>query len=1135
MILRALASFKLLSPVYLICAMLCGLGFGTRAIGQTVAPAFQPADFNVKTTVSIVNPSQPQTRTNTVNGPAVDTMTDRSAGESQVAVSSGNSASITSSEAHASNPGSTLATGPQSITNLQNTYVVVPRASFTGTQAHITIKYWLTGKVAAACGSPCSQAVSNMSAEIHPIRFSNADGSTLSFYHTEWQDTRTYLRGGSTDVDLEGTLDGVSPLNIPVYLQINTSATAVAQTTTNPATATSADAKAKLGICVSSTDPVDIYWANGQRPTGCKQSGQPSPPPDQGAGAVCDTTPAPNGQPAICGFADTHTHQFANLGFGGLLLWGEPFDPAGIQVALPWCDYADLDAVNPFGLPVPRVPVPTANGLAALTPVHGPGGLEDFIGMSLSEGVGHPVGGAPDFDGWPSWYAVTHQQMYVDWVHRALQGGLKLMVMHAVSNEVFCDVSNQRAGFGCNDMDAVDKQIAGAKALEQYVDSQNGGPGKGWYRIVYTPQQARDAINNGQLAVVLGIEVDSLFNCKAHGTCTDQNLRDGLAKYYAMGARHIFPIHVFNNGFGGAALYNAAFNTGNRIVNGDWFSAWDCSSEGYAFQLNHSTVLGNLLQAAAQGALPPTYSGSGQCNSIGLTDLGQSLIRKMMSRKIIIDTDHMSRLASDATLQIALQQNYPVIGGHSGFVDTSIGSKKAEGQKAIDQLQAIHQLGGMVSPILDQGTTDEIATFRGDVPHDCGKSLKSWAQAYLYAASRMGGAGVGIGSDFNGFAGEPAPRFGKDACNGDVKAPQTGGVGYPFSVIGGTGQTLDRSVIGNRTFDYNFDGMAHIGMYPDFIADLRSIGLSDNDLKPLFRSAEQYIEMWEKASASNSYPPTVNITASSPANSSGWNNSDVALILSAAENPDGWEIASLAYGATGAQPTPATTQTQPPATTSAAAQLAVSAEGTTTVQFTASDVAGNTSSPAGLTVKIDKTAPQISYAIKPGFSPVVTLSAQDALSGVKAISYSLDGNAFQPYSGPIAASSGTTVYAAADDNAGNHATLSIKVPATNLTGAVQITTSGLLYSRTTSTFNGTITIKNTGAVQIPAPMEAVISGLPTGVTLVNASGYYNSAPYITVLSTGGLAPGQSITVPIRFSGPSTAHITFAATAYSGSF
>ena len=58
---------------------------------------------------------------------------------------------------------------------------------------------------------------------------------------------------------------------------------------------------------------------------------------------------------------------------------------------------------------------------------------------------------------------------------------------------------------------------------------------------------------------------------------------------------------------------------------------------------------------------------------------------------------------------------------------------------------------------------------------------------------------------------------------------------------------LTRSTAGERRdFDINIDGMAHYGMLPDLLQDLGNIGLSVDDLAPLFRSAYDYVQMWEK-------------------------------------------------------------------------------------------------------------------------------------------------------------------------------------------------------------------------------------------------------------------------------------------------
>jgi hypothetical protein len=61
----------------------------------------------------------------------------------------------------------------------------------------------------------------------------------------------------------------------------------------------------------------------------------------------------------------------------------------------------------------------------------------------------------------------------------------------------------------------------------------------------------------------------------------------------------------------------------------------------------------------------------------------------------------------------------------------------------------------------------------------------------------------------------------------------------------GDNRPLVRSTAGaHRDFDINLDGMAHYGMLPDFLQDLRNNGLTVEDLAPLFRSAHDYVQMW---------------------------------------------------------------------------------------------------------------------------------------------------------------------------------------------------------------------------------------------------------------------------------------------------
>jgi hypothetical protein len=104
----------------------------------------------------------------------------------------------------------------------------------------------------------------------------------------------------------------------------------------------------------------------------------------------------------------------------------------------------------------------------------------------------------------------------------------------------------------------------------------------------------------------------------------------------------------------------------------------------------------------------------------------------------------------------------------------------------------------------------------------------------------------------------------------------------------------------------------------------------------------------------------------------------------------------------------------------------------------------------------------------------------------------------------------------------------------NVSGELNVTSSGLVYSHLTRTFSGTVTVLNTSGQSIAGPIEIVLTNLTAGVTLVNGTGTFVGNPYITVLASGSLAAGQSANVAIRFSDPSNASIHFTPVVYSGS-
>ena len=560
----------------------------------------------------------------------------------------------------------------------------------------------------------------------------------------------------------------------------------------------------------------------------------------------------------VRGIADLHTHQFSNLGFGGVVFWGAPYDPGGINKALAWCDYT-YDFVTEWSsseLIGPSVP-------SLGYEIHGPKALQDLthpLSHAFPEGK-HDVDGTGAFAGWPSHSTTTHQQMYYKWLERAFLGGVRLITNHMVSNEALCGAGKRRSNFTCNDMDAVDKQIQATKDLERAIDCMDDGivNGTGWYRIAYSPAQARQIIRSGKLAVVLGIEVDSLFNCKPGVDCTRAYLRERLQAYYNQGIRHVFPIHQFDNAFGGAALFRDELNAGNIAVTGSHFTVRDCKAEGYTYNINESFL--DYVQWLVKDKPMPDQTAydaaAADCNVTGLTAIGKVLIEEMMDLEFIIDIDHMSKLMVDEVMTMAKTtttarpNKYPLVSSHSGFMSKQ--AEKSEFSLTDAQLTALKDLGGMVT---------------ATIPH--GGCATSFKDGYLFAVDKMKKdtadkfPGVAFSTDVNGFAGNLAP------CS-----PATT-LQYPFNGI--MGGTFNQQVTGSKTFNFNTDGGAHYGLMADFFADLKRQGMTDAELDPLLNSAETYIRLWEKVNDSDlTPPPTIVAVVNGTEGSNGWFVSDVTV------------------------------------------------------------------------------------------------------------------------------------------------------------------------------------------------------------------------------------------------------------------
>lgn len=64
----------------------------------------------------------------------------------------------------------------------------------------------------------------------------------------------------------------------------------------------------------------------------------------------------------------------------------------------------------------------------------------------------------------------------------------------------------------------------------------------------------------------------------------------------------------------------------------------------------------------------------------------------------------------------------------------------------------------------------------------------------------------------------------------------------------GTNKPLTRSMAGpHRDFDFNLDGLAHYGMLPDMLQDLKNVGFPPAQMISLFSSAERYLQVWQRS------------------------------------------------------------------------------------------------------------------------------------------------------------------------------------------------------------------------------------------------------------------------------------------------
>jgi hypothetical protein len=509
----------------------------------------------------------------------------------------------------------------------------------------------------------------------------------------------------------------------------------------------------------------------------------------------------------VRGYVDGHTHHMAFEFLGGDAHCGKPWDRFGAPYALVDCEDHTYT-----------------------------GGYGAVLETALSGRPGHDPVGWPTFVDWPAPDSLTHEGTYYRWMERAWRGGERLFVNLLVENNQLCQLYPIKHN-SCDDMDSIRLQAADAYAFQDYVDAQFGGPGKGFYRIVKSPFEARKVINAGKMAVVLGIETSVPFGCTFKNVpvvgdvpaCDEASISTQLDEVHDLGVRQMELVNKFDNALSGitgdSGETGVLVNGANFLETGTFWDMQHCEpADGESADKTQyaapdisagqqDALFGAVAMLSGVLSLPatPLYPTPQHCNSRGLSTLGEYTINELAKRKMVFDPDHMSVKARNQALdQIEEMGYHGLISSHSW--------------STLDAYPRVYRAGGTITAYAGNST--------GFV--DKWRSHQGWADPRYYW-------GFGFGADINGLGAQGGAR------GADVPNPVT----YPFRGLGGV--EIEQQTAGERTWDINSDGVAQYGLYPDWIQDVSLVaeaserGDGRKILDDMARGAEAYLQMWERA------------------------------------------------------------------------------------------------------------------------------------------------------------------------------------------------------------------------------------------------------------------------------------------------
>ncbi|MBB3059892.1 membrane dipeptidase [Microbulbifer rhizosphaerae] len=570
----------------------------------------------------------------------------------------------------------------------------------------------------------------------------------------------------------------------------------------------------------------------------------------------------------INGFAELHSHLMAEYQFGGSWFWGKNSGP--MEQALARCDGGLHTHDMAFWDDLPT-PVPSHSHAATILgpatelfgDYHGlsEAGIDNPIKWDLSGGdVGIHLGKRrgfdnrkcryvyidriwgikvevpgtcprPHFQGWPSWDTRAHQQMWEGWLKDAFEGGMKLMVVSIAESEMMCKLTPpHKRRFPCGEMDSVRRQL---QAFQTFVERNND-----WLAVAKTPDEARNIIQvQNKLALVLSVEITDLF--------PSGDIEPQLQDFYDLGVRSIHLAHHANSRFAGVAPFSKLVNKGGVLNEFNNMSGIPAILEVLEGLLGSNDILTVISQNIGIGSnfsrVTCTYKGNatgakGDCdgrdylNAKGLTSDGRKLVKAMMERRMLIDLAHSSRNTIKDVYEVSKRNSYPMFSSHVHLADVVTDPKESFNEKYLTQpeIDMFVETGGMAG--VRTGPEKTRTVYSSGVLNNCQGSSKSFAQSVAYAVDHN--LTIGFGADLNGFIEQMLPRYGaeEEACWGN-NSDQDAQPQKPW---------YERS-------QFDGQGLAHIGLLPVLVNDLEEVGLNQQYIDHINSSAENFVQMWERA------------------------------------------------------------------------------------------------------------------------------------------------------------------------------------------------------------------------------------------------------------------------------------------------